>query len=48
MTEMEDELCQAIQKDHGKSSFVTFMGELGILKVAAEHDLSMLKTWMTP
>ena len=24
------------------------MGELGILKIAAEHDLSMLQTWMTP
>ena len=24
------------------------MGELAILKIAAEHDLSMLKTWMTP
>ncbi|BDC98215.1 aldehyde dehydrogenase [Persicobacter psychrovividus] len=44
----EPELTEAVQRDFRKSTFETFITEIGMLKVEIKHALKHLKKWTKP
>ncbi len=48
LTEREDELCEALQADLGKSRFEAWLGELGVLRAELRHTRKHLPQWVRP
>ncbi len=46
--EREDELCEALRADLGKSRFEAWLGELGVLRAELRHTRKHLPDWLRP
>ncbi len=46
--EREDELCEALRQDLGKSRFEAWLGELGVLRAELRHTRKHLAEWVRP
>lgn len=45
---MNEEFCDALNEDLGRTPFASFLTEVTMVKATATHDLQNLKEWMKP
>ena len=48
MKELNDELCEAVNLDLGRSEFCSYITEIAMTLAAAQHDLKNLKEYIKP
>ncbi len=46
LKEMEDELCEAIEKDLGRGPFFAYISEVHLVKTEIQHTIDHMKEWM--